>query len=994
MPVKLERHNDETGEWELIGYSEDGEVSDDELLNFYPEYVWREKEPEWFAERIDGPYVMASVVDAEDIDKGKRTLGMFNKSWVPYQGERGGTGWQDTESGEVIYQEEPPGPLDDEALSEAQMQEIRENIDPDDGRSQTNDSLRVPEEVEEFASQIDSMTEGVDRSDPGETFEAYMDINSFVGEELGSFGRSVDLPKFREDDSTINLERTKEAAVQYAKMEEAGYMDGLTSVKELEKRGEESAHGRYLFKFERLEINTNWDDEKLKEYHEDGETVGDDMEWLVLHEFAHHQHKETLEDKDEVDRLDFPERASGLFDGFDGELPWTISEEISDYARTNPSEFVAEVFCAKAYGQDIPEQLEEMYEKAGGPENWDNFRNMMGYDEEPRFEKEQSDSTTLSEPLQNAADETWESFREWRSETQAAPDEKGPTVFKSWVPYIGPNDGTGWQSTSDGDVVYDDEPPGQKVGMNEVLYEHLDMDIDSLDVIAEATKEVRDEKDLTGDEFKDLRNYIAGNFVRIVDDESLDLETQEVERLTEEMVDSWIDNRQGSEDLIDQYADLMPETEVIDSDSVDSGTIYDALIMGAPHQAGMPRVIDESDDPDQMIEDAILRIHERAEEGNMQRDPENSVASMLSTLDRNLPESYAEFSDESEIRETPTDQRLDEAFDMAKYKWDARAYGISGGNTTGDKMDIVEYSDGSIDFAIPKSAYPGTTGVVDSEEEAVENNKSNPLVENALGGNSVKTSIVEDEGGETYIVKQGLEGDTLGYDGLDTSDPAYDSAVDSMAAAFFTGHSDLHGENVFVTEDDEFHIIDHDACGKRFGSWPRVSRYARHGVEKSDVRPEIHQRAYDLIMGRRQIPDEVGVKHRGWLVEAVEKAMDDAKDEGDIPDSVAERYEKYENGDVNELIPDSPVEGSDEVLNSLSDEEQDEALSTDEDDEPFGNYEECVDYHGDKNDPEAYCAAVFGFAGDVPDETETDESESGESQDQVFYSDVDINYKS
>lgn len=37
-----------------------------------------------------------------------------------------------------------------------------------------------------------------------------------------------------------------------------------------------------------------------------------------------------------------------------------------------------------------------------------------------------------------------------------------PDMFKSWVPYVGPREGTGWQSTEDADnVIYDEEPPGE-----------------------------------------------------------------------------------------------------------------------------------------------------------------------------------------------------------------------------------------------------------------------------------------------------------------------------------------------------------------------------------------------------------------------------------------------------------------------------------------------------------------------------------------------------
>jgi len=61
------------------------------------------------------------------------------KAWIPYEGPRGGSGWQDTDTGEVVYGDRPPGETvaEDEfaeamveaGLSEGHAERIRENSD-------------------------------------------------------------------------------------------------------------------------------------------------------------------------------------------------------------------------------------------------------------------------------------------------------------------------------------------------------------------------------------------------------------------------------------------------------------------------------------------------------------------------------------------------------------------------------------------------------------------------------------------------------------------------------------------------------------------------------------------------------------------------------------------------------------------------------------------------------------------------------------------------
>jgi len=163
------------------------------------------------------------------------------------------------------------------------------------------------------------------------------------------------------------------------------------------------------------------------------------------------------------------------------------------------------------------------------------------------------------------------------------------------------------------------------------------------------------------------------------------------------------------------------------------------------------------------------------------------------------------------------DEVLSDPFDYATNVQGARDAGIEGGNTTGDKMKVLEMSDGSRVFATPVDAYEvATTGVVDGPIEARTNNINSPKVINRLGGNACKTELVQGPGDRDYIAKEGVEGTTFrNRDGV-TSDKAKASAGETLAAAYFTGNQDLHGENMMLSDDDELVIIDHDSGGSNY----------------------------------------------------------------------------------------------------------------------------------------------------------------------------------
>lgn len=95
-----------------------GEPVPDEFTSIYPEDVWYEHDAEWFLARIDGPEVVLTTLDDDRIESAdpsdnqlfdQSILKQLEKVWIPYEGPQGGEGWIDTESREVVYDDEPPG---------------------------------------------------------------------------------------------------------------------------------------------------------------------------------------------------------------------------------------------------------------------------------------------------------------------------------------------------------------------------------------------------------------------------------------------------------------------------------------------------------------------------------------------------------------------------------------------------------------------------------------------------------------------------------------------------------------------------------------------------------------------------------------------------------------------------------------------------------------------------------------------------------------------
>jgi len=251
----------------------------------------------------------------------------------------------------------------------------------------------------------------------------------------------------------------------------------------------------------------------------------------------------------------------------------------------------------------------------------------------------------------------------------------------------------------------------------------------------------------------------------------------------------------------------------------------------------------------------------------------------------------AEIEQQQEFDLMPTEERLTDAFDLAETTESYRDRGGKGGNTTGDAMQVLEYEDGSVDYATPVDAYEDiSTSVVSSPFEAQRNNRLSPKVINQLGGTGAEAVVTEGPDGREYIVKEGMEGKTLaefnksflgfGIDPLqEANDPEalQDSARETLTSAYFTGNADLHPGNFYVnTETNTFSVIDHDsATGRRGRGIQNIDDYVdRPGMEldADESRAMIYDKAIDIREGNVQIEGIDNKAYASYVEEAANTA--------------------------------------------------------------------------------------------------------------------------
>lgn len=120
--------------------------SPEELLEMAEaEYGGGAEDVDFEMEGQDGdPASFAGTEKAGAADRDGPDMADEKARWVPYQGPRGGEGWRDTESGRVVYGDEPPGETPDaDDLSDDQIQTIADEagVSPDEVRSRLEEAL-------------------------------------------------------------------------------------------------------------------------------------------------------------------------------------------------------------------------------------------------------------------------------------------------------------------------------------------------------------------------------------------------------------------------------------------------------------------------------------------------------------------------------------------------------------------------------------------------------------------------------------------------------------------------------------------------------------------------------------------------------------------------------------------------------------------------------------------------------------------------------------
>lgn len=93
-----QKYGSENHEFERVATAHNGEIitGSDELPYIHPDEL---QDTDKLARRFNGPRIFIREETAEDL----------TKEWVEYVGERGGEGWRNTLTGEIRYQENPPG---------------------------------------------------------------------------------------------------------------------------------------------------------------------------------------------------------------------------------------------------------------------------------------------------------------------------------------------------------------------------------------------------------------------------------------------------------------------------------------------------------------------------------------------------------------------------------------------------------------------------------------------------------------------------------------------------------------------------------------------------------------------------------------------------------------------------------------------------------------------------------------------------------------------
>jgi hypothetical protein len=261
-------------------------------------------------------------------------LATETKKWVPYEGPEGGDGWRNTDTDEVIYDDEPPGPVadSDSAQAEAEGRELRRAV------------------------------ADVLGDDPGR--EEFADAESVVESNTG-----IDDVDF----SSFDADQTEVAAAELGRMNARGDVEALESFRSSVPESAREDYGDLPMHYDRDSRGISVDPRALNQdvttqLNEAGITSTGEVEHLLQHLAATHAHAEALENGDAEAEGDPSESAQQQLEDVDDVDPAGIAKTTGALALATGATLVAETMTLVRNDGPTSDQLRRAYRFFGGPE--------------------------------------------------------------------------------------------------------------------------------------------------------------------------------------------------------------------------------------------------------------------------------------------------------------------------------------------------------------------------------------------------------------------------------------------------------------------------------------------------------------------------------------------------------------------------------------------------------------------------------------------------
>jgi len=447
------------------------------------------------------------------------------KMWVPYVGPEEGEGWQNVENGEVRYVEEPPGPVaedydeSDEGDGKLDVEGVKEvfgNIHGglfDDGESNDYNNK------EHATARL--VIEG--RTDANTATEALLEADNIDGDDLTLDGRlATESLGYRLGGETkwgVNMPYVTQSSTYSTRQanqefeDEISWDDRITNIVDgginewqLGMFTEETAPmfqlaaditgnetlpegGAYgdsdipsvldmevaYDEIEAFEAKMEQNQEVLREAFGDTITVYRGINSVE----GNPTHANPSEASDKM--LEAKERGEGIVHEHRPIESWTTNPSYSTLYATGDAqssqntgvmlrkEVPVERVMASSHASELHNRESEVIVMHDEEEEYSNDDIISSEQITNRFLIEEILSLAEGDENQFKQDNTAtiridaeEINPEWLHEE---PPGEAPEVQKTWVPYIGPEGGEGWQSTDDPeDVRYEEEPPGTVAG--------------------------------------------------------------------------------------------------------------------------------------------------------------------------------------------------------------------------------------------------------------------------------------------------------------------------------------------------------------------------------------------------------------------------------------------------------------------------------------------------------------------------------------------------